>query len=128
MLDADDSCEFSKDELMKMEDDELTDMCSNLNEGFLNFFVNLVNNIEKGGRGKLWLEKLPNKIKSLLRLGKKGDKRGLSKEPTADEVARVTSEADKDGYLGRVSVKEGKLIYINSRDSKSISPNTTAGA
>lgn len=120
MLDNDDSCEYSKDELMKMSNEELEDMCSNINEGFFDFFVNMINNMDKGGKAKDFLEDMPKKIKSYIRLGKKTNgKKGLMKEPTAEQLSKVTSEAEKDGYLGNLSAKDGKLVYIPAKDVKS---------
>ena len=126
LLTKDDSCEYSKDELMKMGDDELKDMCSNLNENFFTWFVDLVNNMDKGGKAKDFLEEMPGKITSLVRVGKKGDKRGLDGQPSQEEIQRVTKEADTDGYLGNISAKDGKLVYISSKDAKSKSSRTTS--
>jgi len=126
MLDQDKSCDYTKEELMKMSNKELEEMCSGLNEGFFDWFVDLINNMDKGGKAKDFLEEMPGKINSLIRVGKKGDKRGLDGQPSEEEIKRATQEADKDGYLGKLSAKDGKLVYISSKDAKSRSKTTTS--
>jgi hypothetical protein len=91
-----------------------------LNEGLLDWFVKVVNNMDKGGRAKDFISEMPQKIKTLKRA-----KGGLKEDPTTEEMALVMQQAEKDGYLGKLSAKDGKLVYMGG-DSPSRSKRTTS--
>ena len=95
-----------------------------LNEGLIDWFVKIVNNMDKGGRAKDFISEMPSKIKTLKRI--KGDK-GLKSEPTPEEMSAIIKMADKDGYLGKLSVKDGKLAYIKASDIKTSGWKSTHG-